>query len=605
MGRTTIEAQGNALGQACPPPTPALKGRTNSSGRARLSTPVRACRWGGSFSQGFALGFYSSTRLRRWKGKERAERLPRWKGTRVTGHPERFLAMLTLLSTALAQEAAPPAADLMAGARWEYRTDDRAAWDSAPPAVPGGKIATILARTSFDLTDVSGYTVLELTQNVPPSQRVAFSLNGQPLPLPLKGMVYKTIPAIPPAAFKKGRNELAARIRFDNRPKHEDDPIPAAATVVIETSLAGLGPAGLRMYTGPILGAVTEKSFTVTCRTNMPVPATLAVEPASGAAQAIQHTSQPGLFHRFLVDDLDPKVKWTYTLSVDKPPYSLKGKTWPVKLLPAAGQPLHLVFMGDCRSRTRDWAAVAEAARKADPDLVVFNGDMTACGRYDWLWDDHFCAAAQDLLATVPFYPVMGNHEENAPLYPLIFYTPGGDGQSKNWVQQIGPVLLIAYDTQWTRTRDRDFPEWFRRNVDASGAKFIFFFTHYPAWSSGKSTTIDPKTHLPEHSGSRFAREAVLPMLAECHATALFASHEHLYERSDLPGGLTHIITGGAGAPAGSRNERENNNPYSKVFTTDLHYCLLEIAGDACAFKAITPEGKVIDSLTWRARETK
>jgi len=153
---------------------------------------------------------------------------------------------------------------------------------------------------------------------------------------------------------------------------------------------------------------------------------------------------------------------------VDKAPYSFRGQSWPVKLAPAAGQPLRLVSMGDCRSRPRDWAAVAAAVLKANPDLAVFNGDMTTCGRYDWLWFEEFHAPAEELLATVPFYPVMGNHEENAPVYPLLFYTPGGDGNAKNWAQQIGPVLLIAYDTQWSRARDTDFPEWFRRSVDVN-----------------------------------------------------------------------------------------------------------------------------------------
>ncbi|MBM4040787.1 MAG: hypothetical protein FJ290_19965 [Planctomycetes bacterium] len=504
--------------------------------------------------------------------------------------------------------SAAPAADLIGGAKWEYSTDDGATWGAAPPVVPGGNVAAILAKTSFHLLDLSAFVALELTQNVPPEQKVAFDLNGQPLPVPLKGMVYRTVPAIPPAAFRKGKNELTARINFDNRPKKADDPLPDPATVALEVSLAGLQPSDLRMHTGPILGAVTETSFSVTCCTNLPVVVTLAVElvRTDGRRQRAdgrRQTSEPGLFHRFRVEGLDPQAKWTYRLSVDQPPYRLEGKPWPVKLAPAQGRPLRMVFMGDCRSRPRDWAAVAAAALKADPDLVVFNGDMTACGRYDWLWTDEFHAPAAELLATVPVYPVMGNHEENAPVYPLLFYTPGGDGSAKNWVQQIGPVLLIAYDTAWSRARDADFPAWFKRNVDASTAKFIFFFTHYPAWSSGKSTTIDPRTRLPEHSGSRFARQAVLPLLGEMRATAIFASHEHFYERSDLPGGLTHIISGRAGAPAGRRNEKENNNPYSKVFAADLHYCLLEVTGDTCSLRAITPEGGTIDSLTWRARE--
>ncbi len=68
--------------------------------------------------------------------------------------------------------------------------------------------------------------------------------------------------------------------------------------------------------------------------------------------------------------------------------------------------------------------------------------------------------------------------------------------------------------------------------------------------------------------------------------------------RGALPGGSRRRRPGGriAGEPA------RRQNPYSKVFAPVLQYSLFEVRGDTCAFPAKTPDGKVLDRLTFRAR---
>ena len=68
----------------------------------------------------------------------------------MTGRLKRFFLASWI---SLAFPAA--AADLMAGAKWEYSIDDGATWNTAPPVVPGGKVVAILARTNFGLPAVS------------------------------------------------------------------------------------------------------------------------------------------------------------------------------------------------------------------------------------------------------------------------------------------------------------------------------------------------------------------------------------------------------------------------------------------------------------------
>ncbi|MCK4601759.1 MAG: hypothetical protein KAU28_04800, partial [Phycisphaerae bacterium] len=50
------------------------------------------------------------------------------------------------------------------------------------------------------------------------------------------------------------------------------------------------------------------------------------------------------------------------------------------------------------------------------------------------------------------------------------------------------------------------------------------------------------------------------------------------------------------------RATAEMQTPHSKVFASKLHYCLFTVTGDTCTMQAITPEGDVIDSRTWKAR---
>ena len=43
-------------------------------------------------------------------------------------------------------------------------------------------------------------------------------------------------------------------------------------------------------------------------------------------------------------------------------------------------------------------------------------------------------------------------------------------------------------------------------------------------------------------------------------------------------------------------------NPWSKVFASQLNYCVIEVSGDACTLKAFTPDGDLLDTRTWKAR---
>ena len=50
-------------------------------------------------------------------------------------------------------------------------------------------------------------------------------------------------------------------------------------------------------------------------------------------------------------------------------------------------------------------------------DMILIPGDLVSTGTNHSHWKDDFFSQSEPLFSTVPFYPVLGNHEANANLY--------------------------------------------------------------------------------------------------------------------------------------------------------------------------------------------
>jgi len=349
-----------------------------------------------------------------------------------------------------------------------------------------------------------------------------------------------------------------------------------------------------------VLGAYNDGYFTVTCRTNIPADVTLRT--AGGAFETVS-SSPRGLLHRFNVPRPAGRLL-RYRMEASRDGVTRKTPWYDVDLwTPESGDNLRFVAMGDSRSLIEPWRQVAAAVLPVKPDLVVFVGDMVADGRNDWEWDEQFIGPSGDLLRTIPMYPVIGNHENSAPVYNELFHSPTPDGRGLNWAQTIGDVLLIGVVGHESFAPDTDNYQWLEKALAESDAKFIFVFTHYPPWSSGGNANVD-EDGIPYDKTRHQAQTVILPLLAKYGATAFIAGHDHFYERSEPPSGVTCVVTGGAGAPLYGRPENfQENNPHSAVFAQELHYCLLEVSGDTCTMQVVTPVGETIDTRTWQARD--
>ncbi|MHC4986603.1 MAG: metallophosphoesterase family protein [Planctomycetota bacterium] len=486
--------------------------------------------------------------------------------------------------------------NLLDGAAWRFSADGGETFSAEQPVIDAGQQADIVIDAEFDVADTDGIADLKLVADVSPWVGTTFALNGVAFDRPVAEMGYRSFAGIDPALLKPGRNVLSLSFGVING--HEE----AKTLPAPQIALRPMADEDLAFQTGPVLGYFDETFFTITCRTTIAARVTLRMRPTdrgSGAPEAVLPVPH-GLMHRFKAQR---REGYEYRLE------AISGETvrvtdWtPVpSWADTADGTLRFVIAGDSRTHPDRWRRVAVAIDEQDPQLMVFVGDMITDGRNDWEWDDEHFGPAAELVARTPYYPVIGNHEREAPVMRELFFTPAPDGRAWNWAQQIGDVLFVGIVGHWVFAPGGDDYIWLEQTLAESDAKFIIVNSHYPAWSSLRHGGVDENGE-PYNDVAHQAQAVLMPLMAKYNVTAFVAGHDHFYERNEPPGGVTQIVAGGAGAPVYGKHENaEEFNPYSQAFAQTLHYCLFEVAGETCTMTVLTPDGEVVDTRTWQAR---
>jgi hypothetical protein len=387
-------------------------------------------------------------------------------------------------------------------------------------------------------------------------------------------MTYERLHGIPPALLKPGRNVLAQ-------------------TLTAAEAAGGLGGGKLiafpapqaAVHWGPIVTRAAGQAAAIVCRTGAHVPAVLRLD-------GREIPSPAGTLHRWPVDGLKPGATYAYAVT----PGAGAAAAGTIRM-PAAGDAATIVLAGDPQSGA-PWNKIARAVAKAAPDLCVLLGDLVVDGLADESWGRSFFQPAAALLANTPCRVVMGNHDRRSPVIDG-FLLDGG----LNWSQEIGNALVVGIDGGKDWSAGGENARWLEQVLATRKARFAFVASHYPAWSSRNHGKL-AGDGLPLERGSRVARTQIVPILEKHRVTAFFTGHDHGYERSELPSGLSAIVTGGAGAGSyGKHPDAAGQNPHTAAFATKHHFCLLRVDAAAVTLTAVTPEGETIDTRTWSAKD--
>lgn len=336
---------------------------------------------------------------------------------------------------------------------------------------------------------------------------------------------------------------------------------------------------------GPYLQNVSASSITVMWETDRTTASLLQF--GDTISPKTKRVSGLATIHEVIIDGLKAETGHSYRVCADG-----KGSGWSqwdsFRTAPKPGTPFRMVVYGDNRTRSDAHARVIRSIRKSRPDVVVHTGDFVSKGRRYKDWGEQFFSPAKELLANVPVFPSIGNHDKGV-WYKRFFSLPNNE---EWYATTYGCARIIVLNS--TAPIHPGSPQriWLKKELASptrEAARWTIVSFHHPPFSSAS-----------KHPASQIMEDCLVPLFEKWQVDFVFCGHNHNYERS-CKNGIHYIVTGGGGA--GHSYFQKNPlafNPYSLKRKRFYHHTTLDLSREACTYRAVGNDGLVSDSLNSR-----
>jgi Icc-related predicted phosphoesterase len=264
-----------------------------------------------------------------------------------------------------------------------------------------------------------------------------------------------------------------------------------------------------------------------------------------------------------------------------------------VELKLQASTPFHFVVYGDSRfhdPKDTDAAnppvrqALVQAIAQTDPSFISFGGDIVYNGydKDDWKVYDKETAAWHE--KKIPVYPALGNHDLHGSEKDALgnYFERFPDLKASRYYSvRAANILMLVLDSSLSEISGPQ-GQWLTQKLDhlPADVDFVLIVLHHPPYTSSSDSKV--------FGGGHSARSQELEMAKMLEARqqnlrariVVFSGHVHNYERHEH-GGITYIVTGGAGAHA-YPIERAKDDPFQ---STEVNYHYLQVEDDTGKLK--------------------
>lgn len=211
-------------------------------------------------------------------------------------------------------------------------------------------------------------------------------------------------------------------------------------------------------------------------------------------------------------------------------------------------------------------------------DFVIMLGDNIYGGSKPVDFERKFAVPYKPFLdAGVKFYAALGNHDNTNER----FYKPFNMNGESYYTYKKGNVRFFVLNSNYMDPKQSAWLEQQLRDAGKGEWKICYF--HHPLYSAAKF-----------HGPAVELRQVLEPLFVKYGVDAVFAGHDHVYERVHPQQGIYYFTEGASGElRAGNLAQSTTTD---KGFDTDRSYMLIEIAGDEMYFQTISRTGVTVDS---------
>jgi hypothetical protein len=200
---------------------------------------------------------------------------------------------------------------------------------------------------------------------------------------------------------------------------------------------------------------------------------------------------------------------------------------------------MRFAVMGDMGSGGAGQRAIAAQMVKWKPEFALAVGDIVYPNGEADLYGPRYFEPYGELVRNAVVYPALGNHDvrtANGAPYLAAFSLPQEPGGERYYAVDYGPARFWAIDTTQPFHPGTPQYQWLAADLEKSTAKWKFAFFHHPAYSSGL------------HGSNPAVQQHLVPLFTKHKFAAVFAGHDHHYERTYPIHGVTYFVSGGGGA---------------------------------------------------------
>jgi predicted phosphodiesterase len=361
----------------------------------------------------------------------------------------------------------------------------------------------------------------------------------------------------------------------------------------------------LQFLVSPYLQFVTDSGITVMWETSRASQGKVRFG-RTGELGSEAEGDADALIHEVTLGDLEAESPYYYQVeATDDRGRTIRSPLLSFQTANRAGTPFAFGVLGDTQHNPRVCKILSDMLWMQRPNFVIIAGDLVDTGPNKRQWTDEFFPGMNPLASRVAFFPVLGNHEQNARHYYDYMSLPDPEYY---YTFHYGNAQFFMLDSNKNLDPNSEQYRWLEAELEKSDAMWKFVSYHHPSYSSDEDDYGDMWKGEPSEYGDLRLRP-LSDLYDRYGVDIVWNGHIHSYERSwplkdDAvveAEGTIYMVTGGAGGGL------ETAGPIKPWFQNNVkhghHYCLVSVNGRRLEFKAFDLEGRLFDTLTIDKRD--
>jgi hypothetical protein len=352
----------------------------------------------------------------------------------------------------------------------------------------------------------------------------------------------------------------------------------------------------------PYLQFATQDSIIVMCETQRPSKMRVnyaEVDPLENQAESEGYQ----LISTVKLTGLKTGTRYFYRVTcADESGAEVKGFLSSFQTAPAEDRAWAFAVIGDTQRNPAVTRKCAEGAYSRRPDFLLHCGDVVDNGFAKHQWVKDLFEPCSRLMAHIPTFPVIGNHEKDSHWYYDYFALPDPE---YHYTFKYGNAQFFMIDSNKPLGPDSPQYAWLEKELAASKATWKFTCHHHPCFSSEENDYGDHERGIKNKNftyGDTNAQQ-LIPLYEKYGVDIAFNGHIHYYERTwpifqmaiNQQKGVRYITSGGGGG--GLEEAAPQRTWFNLHFQRAFHYCYAAIHDRTIVFKAYDIDGLLFDTF--------